>query len=146
MTSHPFPPAEPEIDCYVGVNSKRLVAFFIDTVAIFLLILLCLLLTFFIGLFFLPVIGLTASFAYRAYYLAKHSATPGMRLLGMQIRYENGQMLDGKGAALHTGGFLISCALPILQLISIVLMLLDEKNRGLTDHILGTCAVKDSND
>ena len=146
MSAYPNPTTDPDMDNFTGVNSKRLVAFFIDTIAIILLITVTVVLTFFIGLIFLTMIALGISFTYRAYYLTKHSATPGMRLLGMQIRYENGQTLDSKTAMLHTGGFLLSCALPILQLVSIVLMLLDEKNRGLTDHILGTCAVKTYND
>jgi len=41
----------------------------------------------------------------------------------------------------HTLGFSISLAIPLLQVISIGLMLTSRRGQGLTDHLLGSVAI-----
>jgi hypothetical protein len=42
---------------------------------------------------------------------------------------------------LHTLGFTISLTIPILQVLSIVLMLTGERAQGLTDRVMGSVAI-----
>ena len=44
-------------------------------------------------------------------------------------------------AFLHTLGYTVSIGMPLLQVISIVLMLTTERAQGLSDHVLGTVAL-----
>ena len=48
---------------------------------------------------------------------------------------------DLSAAFLHTLGFSISISIPVLQVISVVLMLTTGRAQGLTDHVLGTAAL-----
>ncbi|HSG55282.1 MAG TPA: RDD family protein, partial [Paracoccaceae bacterium] len=44
-------------------------------------------------------------------------------------------------AVAHTLGLSISFAMPLLQVVSIILMLTTARKQGLTDHLLGTVAL-----
>ena len=97
--------------------------------------------TAFIGLFFLPLMFLVISFLYRWSTLASGSATWGMRLLAIELRDGNGDRLDGGTAFLHTLGYSVSIAFPLLQVVSVGLMLTGSRAQGLTDNVLGTVAI-----
>ncbi|MEC8015082.1 MAG: RDD family protein, partial [Pseudomonadota bacterium] len=49
-----------------------------------------------------------------------------------------GRRLDGSLALLHTAGYSISVAIPVLQVISVLMMLTSSRGQGLTDALLGT--------
>ncbi|WP_416361582.1 RDD family protein, partial [Leisingera sp.] len=70
--------------------------------------------------------------------IANGSATWGMRFAGIELRDGSGQRLGSGLAALHTAGYSLSLALPVLQVISVILMLTSARGQGLTDHFLGT--------
>jgi uncharacterized RDD family membrane protein YckC len=150
MTYDPRPDHRPEVglpdpvtqaEFYADVPAKRLFAWIVDTILIVALTALVVLFTAFTALFFLPLAFLAVGFLYRWVTLANSSATPGMRLVAIEIRAGDGGRLDPMLAGLHTLGYSVSMAMFPLQLVSIALMLMTERRQGLTDHILGTAAV-----
>ena len=126
---------------YAGVPFKRGLAWVIDMAFIALLCLLILPFTVFTGVFFFPLLMLVVGFVYRWFTIAGGSATWGMRIMGIGLRDIDDAPLSSGLALLHTLGYSISVALPPLQLISVVLMLVTARGQGLTDHVLGTTAV-----
>lgn len=144
MTEEPFrhlpdPFRQPQF--YRTVPMKRLVAWLIDLVVILLLCVLALPFTAFLGLFFWPVMMLIIGFVYRVATIAAGSATWGMRFAGIELRDAHGARLDGGLALAHTAGYTISFAFPILQLVSIIMMVVSARGQGLTDAFLGTVAL-----
>ena len=135
----PDPDTQPEF--YAGVTSKRLFAWFVDTAVILGLSALAVVMTAFIGLFFLPVLYLVLGFAYRVVTIANGSATWGMRLAAIEFRDARGERFDFGQSVFHTAGYTLSLAVPILQLVSVVLMLTGPRGQGLTDHAMGSVAV-----
>lgn len=139
MSDLPDPAYQPEF--YASVAPKRLLAWVVDTVVTLLITLLALPLTGFVGIFLLPMMILVVGFAYRVVTLANGSATWGMRLCAIELRRWDGRRFDLEAAVLHTLGYSISVALPVLQVVSIVLMLTSARGQGLTDHVLGSTAI-----
>lgn len=135
----PDPDTQPAF--YDSVPSKRLVAWVIDTVLIVIASTLVLPFTAFTGLFFFPFLVFVVGFVYRWITLAGGSATWGMRLMSIEFRSANGAPFDGGTAFLHTLGYTISFAIPIAQLVSIVMMATGHRGQGLTDMVLGTVAL-----
>ncbi len=68
-----------------------------------------------------------------------YSGVTAKRLFAFLI---DGARLDGGSALLHTVGYTVSMAVPILQIISILLMLTTARGQGLSDHMLGTVMLK----
>ena len=126
---------------YQSVPGKRLIAWLIDLVLIVVICVLALPLTAFLGLFFWPVMLMVIGFAYRVVTLANGSATWGMRFAGVELRDAYGARFDLSLALAHTVGYTISFAFPILQVISVVMMLTGARGQGLTDAFLGTVAL-----
>jgi uncharacterized RDD family membrane protein YckC len=135
----PDPDRQPEF--YASVPSKRLLAWVIDMVVILLLSLLAVVLTAFVGAFVWPLLVLVIGFAYRVVTIANGSATWGMRFAGLELRRADGSRFDLPMALAHTTGYTVSIALPVLQVISIVMMLTGARGQGLTDAFLGTVAI-----
>lgn len=135
----PDPDMQPQF--YEGVPTKRLLAWIVDTVIIAGLSLLTIPFTFFISLFFLPLVFFMLSFAYRVVTLSRGSATWGMRMMAIEMRDTKDAPFDLSQAFLHTTGYTLSVMIAPLQLISIVLMLSSERRQGLTDHLMGTVAL-----
>ncbi|MBK0326743.1 RDD family protein [Rhodobacteraceae bacterium F11138] len=139
MLHLPDPDRQPQF--YAMVPTKRLLAWIIDMVIILLFSLGTVLLTAFVGAFVWPLLVLIIGFAYRVVTLANGSATWGMRFVGIEIRTADGMRLDMPMALAHTAGYTVSIAMPILQVISIVMMLTGARGQGLTDAFLGTVAL-----
>lgn len=137
--SVPDPYHQPEF--YADVPVKRLLAWIVDTLLIAALVALVIPFTAFVGLFFLPVLFLVLGFLYRWITIAGSSATWGMRLMAIELRDGYGRRFDSGMALLHTLGYTISLAFPILQIISIGLMLTGSRKQGLTDNVFGTVAI-----
>lgn len=135
----PDPDAQPEF--YADVPAKRLVAFVVDTLVILLLSVLVVPFTAFTGLFFFPVLMTVVGFGYRVVTIARGSATWGMRLMAIEFRAADGQRFDLGLAFAHTLGLTVSFALPLLQAISVVLMLTGPRGQGLSDWVLGSVAI-----
>lgn len=132
----PDPSVQPQF--YEGIPMKRLLAWLVDMVVIVLVCLLIVPFTAFTGLFFFPLLMLVVGFVYRWATLANGSATWGMRLFSMELRRGDDSPFDGGTALMHTLGYSVSVAFPLLQLISVVLMATSERRQGLTDMVLGT--------
>lgn len=137
--SLPDPYHQPEF--YADVPVKRLMAWVVDVILIGLLVALVIPFTAFVGLFFLPALFFVLSFLYRWITIAGSSATWGMRLMSIELVDGYGRRFDGGMAFLHTLGYTISLAFPILQIISIGLMLTGARKQGLTDNVFGTVAI-----
>ena len=135
----PSPQTHPEF--YDGVLTKRLLAWVIDTVLIFLICIVIVPFTGFIAVFFFAFLWLLVSFVYRVATLATGSATWGMRLVAIELRDSHDRPLDGGTALMHTLGYSVSIAVAPLQAISIILMVTSATGQGLTDMILGTVAM-----
>lgn len=135
----PDPAVQPEF--YEDVPLKRLLAWLVDSILIAFVVLVLTILSVFTALFILPLVWLGVGFVYRWITLASGSATPGMRLVALELRRADGAPFDGATALLHTAGYTVSVVTFPLQLISIALMIMSEKKQGLTDMILGTAAL-----
>lgn len=139
MTHLPHPDHQPEF--YQSVAVKRFFAWVFDTCVILFLSLIVVLLTAFVGAFVWPILYLVVGFVYRVATIAGGSATWGMRFVGIELRDAYGSRLDGGLALAHTAGYTVSMAIPVLQIISILMMLLGSRAQGLTDAVLGTVAI-----
>ncbi len=135
----PDPHYQPEF--YADVPMKRLIAWVIDTVLIVLIVILIVPFTAFTGLFFLPLLTFFVSFAYRVVTLSNGAATLGMRFTAIEFRNAHGARINSSEAFLHTLGYTLSFAIPIVQFGSIILMSTSERGQGLTDMALGTVAL-----
>lgn len=140
----PDPEIAPEF--YADVSTKRFLAWIADVVLICLITAIIIPFTAFTALFFLPMLFLVVSFCYRALSLVRRSATPGMRLMAIQFRRHDGQVLDPGTAFIHTLLYAISISMVLPQVISIFLMLTTARGQGLTDHFLGTAAINRASD
>ena len=138
---HALPDPRSHAEFYADVPVKRLMAWVIDLVVVLGTGLLLLPFTLFTALFFLPFWLLVVGFGYRVVMLANGSATLGMRLMSIEMRTLQGERFTLGAAFLHTLGYSISFAFPLLQAVSVVLMLTTERGQGLTDHVLGTTAL-----
>jgi hypothetical protein len=139
MLHLPDPDRQPQF--YSSVPAKRLLAWIVDMAVILLLSLMTVVLTAFVGAFVWPVLIVVIGFAYRVVTLANASATWGMRFAGIELRQSDGSPFDLGMALAHTTGYTISVAVPVLQVISIVMMLTGARGQGLSDAFLGTVAL-----
>ncbi|WP_406650484.1 RDD family protein [Aliisedimentitalea scapharcae] len=139
MTALPDPHSHPQF--YDSVPAKRLFAWVVDSLVILAISFVVVLFTAFIGLFIWPLLYLVVGFAYRVVTLSNGSATWGMRVAGVELRDAQGDRLDGSMALFHTAGYTISLAFPLIQVVSIIMMLTGARGQGLTDAFLGTVAL-----
>ncbi|MEO6301261.1 MAG: RDD family protein [Paracoccaceae bacterium] len=136
-----YPDPVSERHFYADVPVKRALAWVIDTALIAFIIMLIVPFTGFLALFFLGGLYLVVNFVYRWIGLARHSATVGMRLVGVEFRDGQGYRLDTMTAFAHTLGYSLSVAFVFPQLISLALMAFSRRGQSLTDHVLGTLLV-----
>ncbi len=134
---------DPVLDAqfYSGVPFKRLIAWIIDTVIIFGLWAALVIGTF--GAFiFLMLFGLlVVNFVYRAFMVDRYSATLGMMVVGIELRNGNGDKLDRAQAILHVSLFLGLMIFFFINIISMIMMLVNDRGQGLHDMVLGTTAI-----
>lgn len=135
----PDPQIRPEF--YEGVATKRFLAWLIDVLVVAVMTGLVVLMTLFLGLFILPVIWLVLDASYRTLTLSKHSATWGHRMMGLQYRDASGARLGFEQALMVTGGYLLSIAFILPQVLSVLAVLFSAKGQNLTDMVLGTAAL-----
>lgn len=142
--SHPpsgLPDPELQPGFYDGVTLKRAIAWVIDTIVIGAVTVLFGLATFFIGFFFFPIVFLTLSIIYRITTITAASATPGMRLVGVEIRNNAGHRLTSGEAALHTIFYLLSLVFFLPQIVSWGMMVFTARGQGLHDALLSTAVI-----
>ncbi|MFP7675170.1 RDD family protein [Marivita sp. S0852] len=135
----PDPMVQPEF--YDSVTIKRGLAWAIDAALILVLVVPVVIMTAFIGLFFLPFLFFLTGFVYRVATITGGSATWGMRVMAIEFRDRRGEHFDFSQAFVHTLGYTVSMSVFPLQLISIAMMFLTERGQGLTDLIMGTVAI-----
>ncbi|WP_282151433.1 RDD family protein [Ruegeria atlantica] len=139
MTHLPDPDRQPEF--YQSVATKRFIAWLFDVAFISLLCTVAILLTFGLGFFVLALIYAVVSFVYRVITIANGSATLGMRFMGIELRDSFGSRMDLGKAVAHTAGYFVSMAFPVIQIISVIMMLTSARGQGLTDAFLGTVMI-----
>ena len=81
-------------ELYRDVPTKRLMAWGIDVVLISAIVVVLTMFSLFSALFFLPLLYGIVSFLYRWGALSARSATPGMRMMAVELRTASGQPLD----------------------------------------------------
>jgi len=126
---------------YADVAPKRAMAWVIDTLMTAFLVALVIPLSGFLALFFLGGLYLVVNFLYRWIGLARHSATLGMRVMGVEFRDARGYPMGGAQAFAHTLFYALSVAFVIPQVISVLMMAFAARGQGLSDHVLGTVLV-----
>lgn len=139
------PLARPEL--YDGVLSRRMLAFVVDAALVGVITLFVFVVNFFFGILTLglswllyPVLFPLVALGYNALTLGgQASATPGMRLFGLEMRVWDGQRLYPLLAALHAVLFWVSVSLltPLVLLVG----LFNDRRRLLHDIVLGTVLV-----
>jgi uncharacterized RDD family membrane protein YckC len=129
---------------YADVPFKRAVAWVFDTILIGFLVTLLIPLTGFLALFFLGGLFLAVSFLYRWMGLSRHSATLGMRMMGLEFRDAQGFPMGAGLGFVHTLAYSLSVAFVFPQIISVLLMAFSKRGQGLTDHVLGTVLINRS--
>lgn len=126
---------------YRDVPLKRLLAWLVDTLVILLLTVAVLPFTAFTGLFYFPFLAMVVGLVYRVLTIAGGSATPGMRLMAIELRNAGGARLDLPQAVLHTLLFSVFFSFLLPQLASIALMATGARAQGLHDLMMGTVAI-----
>ncbi len=139
MPHLPDPDSQPEF--YQSVATKRFFAWLFDIAFISLLCTVAILLTFGMGFFILALIYAVISFVYRVVTITNGSATLGMRFMGIELRDAFGARMDTGKAIAHTAGYFVSMAIPVLQIISVIMMMTSARCQGLTDAFLGTVMI-----
>ena len=138
-TAHPDPVTQQGF--YADTPMKRLFAWFIDMIIISVIVGVIVPLTAFTALFFIPFLFLVVGFIYRTLTISGRSATWGMRMMSIELRDSDGDRFGFGQSFLHTLGYSVSIGVPILQIISVILMLTTAKKQGLTDMIMGSVMI-----
>lgn len=136
-----LPDPDLHAEFYADVPAKRLVAWVIDSLAIFALVLLALPFTAFTALLFFPLFYLAIGLAYRVVGLARLSATPGMWFMALELRNARGERADTTLALLHTLFYSLSLAFVLPQVASVAAMLIGPRAQGLHDIVLGSAVI-----
>lgn len=132
----PAPDLQPEF--YRDVPLKRSLAWGIDLLVTLALTLAGILVTFFVGAYFLPLLYAVIATAYRTYMLARHGATLGMMLTALEWRRLDGRRPDPVTALLYSVIHTSIWTLFPLQIASMVMILLTPYRQGVHDLALGT--------
>ncbi len=133
---------------YEGVRTRRAFGFLVDAAIVLTLMVVASIViailgvfTFGLGWFLFPAVWPVVAILYTVMTLGgPNSATPGMRLMGVEIRTLRGERLDYGLALLHSLGFWFSNALltPLILLVA----LFTRRKQLLHDLVLGTVAVR----
>jgi uncharacterized RDD family membrane protein YckC len=142
-----FDPAErPEL--YYGVRTRRVFAFLVDASIVFLLMILASVVVVVLGLFtfglgwlLFPLIWPFVAILYTMFTLGgPSSATPGMRVTGVEMRTWYGAPMYPVLALAHAIGFWLSVTFltPLVLLVALV----TPRKRLLHDILLGTIVIR----
>lgn len=140
------PAVRPEL--FDGVRTRRIFAFLVDASVIFFLMLLATfvvavlgLFTFGLGWLLFPLIWPFVAILYTMFTLGgPHSATPGMRFTGIEMRTWDDAPMYPILALVHAIGFWLSVTIltPLVLLVS----LFSRRKRLLHDMLLGTLVIR----
>ena len=137
-----------ELERYDGVRSRRMFAFLVDAAVILFLMLVASfvvatlgVLTLGLGWLLFPLIWPVIPIIYSVLTVGgRHSATPGMRFAGIELRMMQGEPMTPLLALLHALGFWFTVTL--LTPFILVVALLNSRKQLLHDLALGTVAVR----
>jgi uncharacterized RDD family membrane protein YckC len=140
------PAIHPEV--YEGVRTRRSFAFLIDAAIIFVLMAAAYVVIAVVGIFTLgllwllfPAVWPLVAILYSVLTMGgSHSATPGMRFMGIEMRTVRGERMYYGLALLHVLGFWISVA--ILTPLVLLVALFTDRKQLLHDLVVGTVAVR----
>jgi uncharacterized RDD family membrane protein YckC len=130
-----------EAEFYRDLILKRFVAWVVDLLITLVLVAVVVLMTVFIGLFFLPFLWIAISVAYRTVMLSNYGATLGMMLAAIKLRHLDGRRAEPVTCLWHAVIFSASMASVFGQIVSVALMLTTPYRQGLNDVILGTTLI-----
>ncbi|MFN7004339.1 MAG: RDD family protein [Roseinatronobacter sp.] len=139
MTRLPDPAHEPGL--YRDLLLKRFLAWVVDLVITVAITAVIVVLTVFIGLFFLPLLWLAVTVTYRTVTLTNFGATPGMMLMALRLRHLSGRRPAPMTCLAHAVLFSLTMATIVGQMISVGLILITPYRQGLNDLILGTTMI-----
>ncbi len=131
-------------DALAGVRTRRILALCLDFTLVSLLVavlwIVSIVLTFGFALFFLPPLWPIVAFFYNGLSVSgRKMATPGMRLMDLEMRMNNdGARVPFVNAAVHAVLFYVSWCFPPIFLVSLV----DAEKRCLHDIIAGVVIVR----
>ncbi len=123
---------------YDGVPARRLFAFFVDVVLVWAVVIVIGILTLGIGFLLAGLVLFVVDLSYRVLTLSDRSATPGMRLMGIELRDGDGDRFTTAQALGHTLLFYLSLTFFVVHLVSIILMAGSALGRGLHDMPFGS--------
>jgi uncharacterized RDD family membrane protein YckC len=139
LSALPDPDIDPQF--YAGVPFKRLIAWFIDFLAILAVVLGASIATLGILAVIFPLTLFVVNLVYRIYFLKIKSATPGMMIVGIEIRNHLGNRLSANESFWHTIAFTLSIIFVLVQVLSMGMMLFSKYNQGVHDYFCGTTAI-----
>lgn len=133
-----------------GIFGPRLVAYLIDVLLIFLLALILWMaigllgvLTFGLGWYLLPAVGICAAMGYAAVMIGgSGQATLGMRVSGLKVERAMGGAPDGLSAAAHALLFYVATGTGVLLAATLVCGLVQRERRFGHDLLTGLVVVK----
>jgi uncharacterized RDD family membrane protein YckC len=124
-----------------GVIGKRAAAFIVDAILVLVLVFLFGLVTFGLGWILLPAI-LVVFLVYNAVTIGgKNSATPGQRLMGLEVRMWSGGKVTPLIAAFHALLFWFAAGTFVLWLVDVVWAFFDERKRTVHDILAGVVVI-----
>lgn len=138
-----FAPAFLPAEALAGVRTRRILALCIDFLVVsclaFLIWLAFLVATFGLSLFILPPLFPLVAFFYNGLSVSgRHMATPGMRMMDLEMRLMDGGRVPFLNAAVHAVLFYISWLFPVVFLVS----LLASDKRCLHDMLAGVIVMR----
>jgi uncharacterized RDD family membrane protein YckC len=140
-----LPDPERDRQFYDGVPRRRLAAWFVDAGVVLALgvptALIFGLMTLGVGLLAFPLVLIGVSVLYRTATLASGSATWGMRLMGIELRKNDGSRLDGLTAFLHTAIYAACFGTVGTQMLSVLGMVATRYGQGVPDLVLRTAMI-----
>lgn len=152
MTTLTFTPdlpglPDPELDrqFYEGVPARRFAAWVIDVIVVLAigvpLAVMFGIVTLGFGFLLFWFLISAVGFFYRVVTLGQASATFGMRAMGIEMRRHDGSRFDTLTAVLHSGIYILSMGVLVLQALSALMILGTRYRQGLGDVILRTTAI-----
>lgn len=138
-----FAPANLPAEALAGVRTRRILALCVDFIIVsflaFVIWLALLVATFGLSLFILPPLFPLVAFFYNGLTVSgRGMATPGMRIMDLEMRLTDGSRVPFIVAAVHAVLFYISWLFPVIFLVS----LLASDKRCLHDMLAGVIVVR----
>ena len=138
-----------DVDRLDNVRSSRILAFLVDAVAItvltvaaYVVVAVLGILTFGLGWLLFYIVWPAVALLYYFFTLSQTGSTPGMSLLGIELRDSDGSALHPIIGLVHPALFWFMFGVFPLLLISFVVSLLDERKRMLHDMVLRAVMVR----